>query len=495
MQTPLLTDLYQLTMAQAAVRTGRAREHGVFQLFFRKLPFRGGYAVAAGLESAFEWLQDLRFSAAELEYLASLRGNDAGPLFDQAFLAQLRDLHLELAIDAVPEGSVVFANEPLLRVTGVLWHAQLIETALLNIINFQTLVATKAARIVQAARGRDVLEFGARRAQGDAALAASRAAYIGGCAATSLVAAGERYGIPVRGTHAHSWVMAFDDELSAFDAYATAAPNNCVLLVDTYDTLNGVRNAITIGERMRARGARLQGIRLDSGDLAWLSIEARKLLDAAGFTDTQIIASNDLDEHLIESLVQQDAAISAWGVGTKLVTAYDEPALTGVYKLSMVRAGDDPSSAFVPRIKLSEQAAKVSTPGIQQIRRFRRGTRWVADVVYDLQLGCSDPCTMIDPFNPTRQRALDPSLEHDDLLVPVWRSGQRVSEAPPLTAARARVREQLEQLDPTVRRLVHPHEYPVGLCAKLYEERLQLIRAARAKSGGNRRPGGTPDTI
>lgn len=475
MLTPLLTDLYQLTMAQAGLRAGKPADHAVFHLFFRKLPFEGGYAIAAGLEQALELLEHYQFSAADLGYLASLRGDDAQPLFQEDFLRSLRDLELDLEIDAMPEGTLAFANEPLLRVRGVLWHAQLLETALLNIINYQTLIATKAARIVYAARGRPVLELGARRAQGDAALVASRAAFIGGCTATSHVLAGQRYGIPVRGTHAHSWVMAFPTELEAFVAYAEASPNNCVLLVDTYDTLNGVRHAIQVGEQLRRRGGRVHGIRLDSGDLAWLSTEARKLLDAAGFEDTQILASNDLDEYLIESLVQQGAAVDAWGVGTKLVTAYDEPALGGVYKLAMIRTG--PSGAFEPRIKLSEQTAKLSNPGFQQVRRFRRGERWTADVIFDETHGCGS--VMVDPLDATRQRVLRSELAHEDLLVPVWRNGARVAPRPDLQQVRARASEQLTGLDPTVRRLTKPHEYPVGLSADLYAQRLRLVQDAR----------------
>jgi nicotinate phosphoribosyltransferase len=339
------------------------------------------------------------------------------------------------------------------------------------------LIATKAARVVHAAKGGDVLEFGLRRAQGvDGALAASRAAYIGGCSATSHVLAGQRYGIPVRGTHSHSWVMSFDNELEAFETYAAAMPNNCVFLVDTYETLEGVRTAIAVGKRLREQGRRLLGIRLDSGDLAWLSVEARKLLDADGFEDTAIIASNDLDEHLIESLVQQGATVSTWGVGTRLVTAYDDPALGGVYKLSMIGRG---GGALQPRIKLSEQSAKISNPGIQQVRRWRRQERYLADVIYDEAYGCEMPATLVDPFDPTRQRLLSSELPHEDLLVPVIRAGKRVDPAEALHSIRARAARELARFDPGVRRLVNPHEYPVGLSAQLYAERVRLIQQAR----------------
>jgi nicotinate phosphoribosyltransferase len=477
MLSSLITDLYQLTMAQGYYRAGKLGDQAVFHLFFRRLPFKGGYAIAAGLESALEMIAEFRFLQEDLDYLASLTGVDGSPLFSPDFLEYLRELRLEVDVDAMPEGSLVFSSEPLVRVRGPLLQCQLLETTLLNLINFQTLIATKAARVVHAAQGREVMEFGLRRAQGvDGALAASRAAYIGGCGSTSHVLAGERYGIPLRGTHAHSWVMSFEDEREAFDAYADAMPQNCVFLVDTYDTLEGVRNAIAAGKRLRERGGKLLAIRLDSGDLAWLSIEARKLLDAEGFQDTGIIASNDLDEHVIESLVQQGAAITSWGVGTKLVTAYDEPAIGGVYKLSMIAHAGGP---LEPRLKLSEQAGKISNPGVQQVRRWRRNGRMVADVIFDEMQGCKMPCTMVDPFDPTRQRVLSPELLHEDLLVPVVRAGKRVDNGPNVHEIREHARRELAQLDPAVQRLVNPHEYPVGLSAELYTERVRLIQRAR----------------
>ena len=276
---PLLTDLYQLTMSAAYWKSGRAEQEAVFHLFFRKLPFGGGYAVAAGLADAVEFLRNFRFEADDLAYLATLTGNDGSPLFGPGFLDYLGKLRMTCDVDAIPEGTVVFPHEPLVRIRGPILQGQLFETALLNVINFQTLIATKAARVCHAANGEPVLEFGLRRAQGpDGAVMASRAAYIGGCASTSNVLAGRRFGIPVRGTHAHSWVMSFDTELEAFRTYADAMPHNCTFLVDTYDTLDGVRHAIEVGRALRERGSKLAGIRLDSGDLAWLSVEARKLL-------------------------------------------------------------------------------------------------------------------------------------------------------------------------------------------------------------------------
>lgn len=368
-QSPLLTDLYQLTMAAAYWKCGRAEDEAVFHLFFRRTPFGGSYAIAAGLGDAVEWLRHYRFSAEDLAYLGSMQGRDGSPLFESAFLDYLGDLRLTVDIDAMPEGTLAFAHEPLLRVRGPLVQGQLLETALLCILNYQTLVATKAARVCQATRGEPVLEFGLRRAQGpDGAMSASRAAFIGGCAATSNVLAGQRFGIPVRGTHAHSWVMSFESEREAFQAYARAMPHNSTFLVDTYDTLGGVREAIEAGRWLRERGHEMNGIRLDSGDLAELSIAARGLLDAAGFPNATIVASNDLDEHLIESLKQQGARISLWGVGTKLVTAYDQPALGGVYKLGAIHRAD---GGWDHKVKLSEQPVKISNPGVLQVRRFR----------------------------------------------------------------------------------------------------------------------------
>lgn len=477
----LLTDLYQLTMAQGYFLSGRAEDEAVFHLFFRKPPFGGGYTVACGLADVVEYLDGLRFSDGDLAYLSELQGDDGKPLFAERFLARLQGLGLRLDVDAVPEGTVVFPHEPLVRVRGPILEGQLVETTLLNLVNFQTLVATKAARVCASAQGDPVLEFGLRRAQGvDGAVAASRAAYVGGCAATSNVLAGRRFGIPVRGTHAHSWVMSFDSEPAAFAAWAEAMPNNTVFLVDTYDSLTGVRHAIEAGRILRQRGFRLAGIRLDSGDLAWLSIEARKLLDEAGFPETVIVASNDLDEHLIESLKHQGAAIGVWGVGTRLVTSYDQPALGGVYKLAAIRTAGGP---WRHRIKLSEQVAKVSTPGVQQVRRFRdpQTGLFVADVIYDETLGVAAPATLVDPLDPLRRRTLPAHLEFEDLLVPIFRAGKRAHDPAPASKARARTAAQLAALSPASRRLLHPHEYPVGLESHLAELRTRLVLEARER--------------
>jgi nicotinate phosphoribosyltransferase len=311
----------------------------------------------------------------------------------------------------------------------------------------------------------------------DGALAASRAACVGGCAATSNLLAGKRYGIPVRGTHAHSWVMVFDDELEAFNSYADAMPNNCVFLVDTYDTLEGVRRAAEVGRRLAAQGHRLAGIRLDSGDLAYLSIEARKILDEAGLRDAAIMASNDLDEHIIESLKAQGAKIAVWGVGTRLATAYDQPALGGVYKLGALRSRD---GQWRHKIKLSEQAAKTTIPGLLQVRRFEADDRMVGDMIYDELLGVDARGQIVDVNDSTRRKQMPAAAAASDLLVPLLRAGQPAADAEPLEAIRQRVARGLERLHPTIRRFLNPHEYPVGLDVGLHELRQRMILDARA---------------
>ncbi len=476
----LLTDLYELTMAYGYWKADKRDHEAVFHLFFRNHPFRGGYTVAAGLATAMEFLRELRFSTEDLAYLATLCGNDGKALFEKEFLEFLGKMRLQCDIDGIPEGTVVFPHEPLLRVQGPLIQAQLIESALLNIINFQTLIATKTSRIVAAARGEPVLEFGLRRAQGiDGALTASRAAFIGGCAATSNVLAGRIFGIPVKGTHAHSWVMCFDDEIEAFRAYARAMPNNCIFLVDTYDTLQGVRNAVTVARELREQGHELTGIRLDSGDLAWLSIEARRILDEAGFPRTMILASNELDEAVIASLKDQGAPIACWGVGTRLVTAYDEPALGGVYKLSAIRG---PGEAWQYKVKLSEQAVKATNPGILQVRRYLHEGRAIADMIYDREMMIGDGLTMVDPLDVTRRKTLPPGVPCEELLVPIFRQGEQVYDAPALDAIRLRLQEQLAAFHDGVKRFLNPHRYPVGLELGLHERKMKLILGARGLS-------------
>ena len=473
----LLTDLYQLTMAYGYWKLGRAEQYAVFHLFFRRPPFAGGYAVAAGLQPALEYLQAFRLSESDIEYLATLAGNDEKPLFDAGFLDYLRQLRLSVDVDAMPEGTLAFGQEPLLRVRGPILQCQLLETPLLNIVNFQTLIATKASRIAAAAGDQPVLEFGLRRAQGiDGALSASRAAYVGGCAATSNVLAGKLYGIPVKGTHAHSWVMSFDSEVESFEQYAEVMPNNCVFLVDTYDTLEGVRHATEVGRQLRERGHEMVGIRLDSGDLAYLSIEARKILDEAGFPNASIVASNDLDEHLIENLKNQGARVAVWGVGTKLATAYDQPALGGVYKLGALR---DDDGTWQPKLKLSEQAIKTSIPGTLQVRRYVADGRMMGDMIYDEDRGIDDRRLIVDAKDPTRRKQLAGTSEATDLLTPVFREGKATTEPGPLETIRLRTRANLQRLHPTTRRFLNPHEYPVGLDIGLHELRDAMIREAR----------------
>ena len=476
----LLTDFYQLTMAYAYWKSGLERLEAAFHLFFRRNPFEGGFTVACGLEYAIDLFESLRFTPEDLAWLAEVRGSDGEKLFEPAFLDHLGSLRLSCDIDAVPEGTVVFPLEPMVRVTGPILQAQLIETPLLDLINFQSLIATKTARVVLAARGDPVLEFGLRRAQGfDGALGASRAAWIGGCAATSNVMAGRLFGIPVSGTHGHSWVMASDDELSAFRAYAEALPNNCTFLVDTYDTREGVRHAIQVGEELRARGHQMLGVRLDSGDLAWLSSEARKMLDEHGFQSARIIVSNELDEHLVASLKEQGAKISGWGVGTRLVTGHPDAALGGVYKLTAVRK---PGEAWRPKVKLSEQTIKTSVPGILQIRRYRSGAEAVADVIYDLGMPPEDGVTMVDPLDPNRRRPIPEKTASEDLLVPIFRAGRRVYDPPPLTSIRQRVSSELSRFHAGVKRFVNPHRYPVGLERNLHVLRTRLIVEARGSA-------------
>ncbi len=479
----LLTDLYQLTMANGYFQAGMRDREAVFHLFFRESPFRGGFTIACGLAAVVEYIEQFRFDGEDLAYLASLSGNDDEPLLDRAFLDFLGQMRLQCDVDGIPEGTVVFPHEPLLRVTGPLIQAQILETALLNLINFPTLIATKAARVVMAAEGEPVLEFGLRRAQGiDGAVTASRAAYVGGCAATSNVLAGRLHGIPVKGTHAHSWVMCFDDELDSFRAYARAMPNNCVFLVDTYDTLEGVRKAAEVGQWLRGQGHEMVGIRLDSGDLAYLSIEARRILDEAGFPKAAIVASNDLDEHLITSLKQQGAKIGVWGVGTRLATAQDQSALGGVYKLSAVRDDDGP---WQDRLKLSEQTVKVSTPGILQARRYSRAGEPIGDAIFDTRYPIRGECVVVDPVDPTHRKTLTGDVaggdSSEDLLVPIFRRGDRVYDVPSVHDARRRAEHQLATFHAGVKRLVNPHAYPVGLELGLHRRKTALILAARGK--------------
>jgi len=463
----LVTDLYQLTMAYGYWKEGIAEREAVFHQFFRQAPFGGSFAVAAGLATAVEWLRELRFDAEDCDYLATLTGADGRPLFDTEFLSYLSKLKFCCDVDAVAEGSIVFAQEPLVRVRGPLLQAQLIETALLNIVNFQTLIATKAARVCLAAGDDPVLEFGLRRAQGfDGGLSASRAAYLGGCAATSNVLAGKLYGIPVRGTHAHSWVMSFDNELESFEAYAGAMPNNCVFLVDTYDSIAGVKRAIAVGKKLREDGHQLVGIRLDSGDLAALSQDAARLLDEAGLGEVFISASNDLDEHRIAELKAAGARINVWGVGTRLVSGGPDAALGGVYKLSALR---DAAGRWQLKAKRSETRAKASTPGMLQVRRYSDRESISFDLIYDELHPPTDSWVGIDPQACDSDRTVGSEMPYENLLKPVLSQGEVIDSPASLEQSRLLLRSQLAKLPDRLLRLDSQERLPVLVERGLFE--------------------------
>lgn len=464
----MLTDLYQFTMMYGYFKEGMADTEGVFDLFFRpREPLH--YALVAGLQSVIEYVQDLHFVEADIRYLRSLQ------LFDEPFLDALRRLRFTGEIYAMPEGSVAFPGEPLLRVRAPLMEAQLVETALLTLINHQTLIATKASRVCYAAGADAVLEFGLRRAQGpDAGILGARAAVIGGCAATSNVLTGELFALNVAGTHAHSWVMSFPDELSAFRAYAKVFPDSCVLLVDTYDTLrSGLPNAITVFRELRDAGHAPAGIRLDSGDLAYLSKKAREMLDAAGFHEVGICASGDLDEHLIRDLKMQGAKINSWGVGTRLITSEECPALGGVYKMcAQIKGG-----VVQPKMKLSDNPEKTTNPGIKKVSRlYGQDGKAVADLLQlaDETIDESRPLTIFDPLSPYKRMTL-----HDftvrELLVPIFLKGECVYATPPVADIRTYAANELAGFWDEYRRVRNPHVYKVDLSDKLYALKQRLL--------------------
>ncbi|ADV67676.1 nicotinate phosphoribosyltransferase [Deinococcus maricopensis] len=474
----LFTDLYQLTMMHGYWRAGLHEQTATFDLYYRRNPFRGGYGVWAGLGDAVTFLERARFTPADLAFLA-----DTG-LFPDDFLAALADWRFTARVDAFPEGAVVFPNEPLLSVTGPLWEAQLVETALLNILNFQTLIATKAARVVGAAasspHGGTVLEFGARRAQGpDGALGAARAAFVGGVTSTSNVLAGARYGIPLAGTHAHAWVESFPSELDAFRAYAALYPDATTLLLDTYDTLaSGLPNALTVARELQARGHALRGVRLDSGDLAYLSRTVRARLDEAGFPDVRIVASNDLDEFVIESVIREGGRVDIYGVGTRLATGGGEGggALGGVYKLVALNGED--------RMKLTGDPAKASVPGLKRVWRGEGADgRLVGDVITRDRQTPRAGEAVSDPTNPLRRITLPEGASWRDPRVTVMDGGER-RWSEPLEAARERARTDLQRTPEGTTRLLNPHLYRVSLGAALAEDRARLMEQLRARMGG-----------
>lgn len=472
----LLTDLYELTMMQGYFKTEQEKKHVVFDLFYRTNPSDGGYAIACGLEQAIEYIKTLNFSQSDLEYLISLN------IFDEDFIEYLRNFKFTGDINAIPEGTVVFPMEPLLQVKAPIMEAQLIETALLNIINHQSLIATKAARVVWAAEGDPVLEFGLRRAQGpDAGTYGARAAVIGGCVGTSNVLTGKLFDVPVKGTHAHSWVMSFSSELEAFRAYAKKFPNACILLVDTYNTLEqGVPNAIKCFREMKDAGYELPGygIRLDSGDLAYMSKRARKMLDEAGFTDAIISASSDLDENLITTLKLQGAKINLWGVGTKLITSDDCPAFGGVYKLA---AETDANGIFSPKIKLSNNPQKVTLPGIKKvIRVYDKETNKIKADLIALEHEIYDETKDLDlwdPSAPWKQMKLKPDTYYlRELLQPIFVNGQCVYTSPKTMEIREYAKKEMETLWDEHKRFKNPHTTPVDLSEELYILRERMIR-------------------
>lgn len=490
----LATDLYELSMAQGYWKNGMTDLPAEFHMFYRHNPFGGGFVVWAGLQNLMEALAEFRFSPGDLEYLATLEDRSGGPLFEAEFLAFLEDFRFTCDVDAVPEGSVVFPNEPLIRVQGPILEAQVVETLILNTVNFQSLVATKAARTVLAADGDPVIDFGLRRAQGmDGGFSASRAAYIGGCVGTSNVMAGKVLGIQVLGTFAHSWVMSFDSEEEAFTAFSRSMPNNCVFLVDTFDTIQGVRHAIAAGMRLREQGHEMTGIRLDSGDLTYLSIEARRMLDEAGLTDAMIMASGDLDEWLIRSLKSQHARINAWGVGTRLVTADGEPALGGVYKLTAMKgAGEE---AWRYKLKLSEQKFKTSIPGVLQVYRCSDSNgKFIADVIAGREEDPAAVDRIIDPNDNTKSRTLRQAVSREPLLTPIFMAGEQVCQSPSLAAIRERAADQLQRLDPGHKRFENPHIYPVGLTPELNRIRDGMIARLRAENGHDNSNGNASHT-
>jgi len=465
----MMTDLYELTMMYGYWKQGMALNEATFDLFFRQTPDNSGYAIAAGLEQVLEYVENLHFSEEDISYLRSLN------LFEEGFFDVLRTLRFTGDIWAVPEGSLVFPYEPIVRVTAPIMEAQLVETTLLNLVNHQTLIATKASRVVHAAQGGAVLEFGLRRAQGpDAGIYGSRAAIIGGCVATSNVLTGQMYGIPVRGTHAHSWVMSFSSELEAFRAYADAFPEGVLLLVDTYDTLkSGMPNAITVFSEMRERGQSPVGIRLDSGDLAYLSVQARRMLDDAGFPDTKIFASGDLDEELIWDLRAQGARIDTWAAGTRLITSHNTPALGGVYKLSAERQKD---GVWHPRIKISENPIKVTLPGAKKILRIYKQDMAVADLIA-LDHEIIDPTKPLTIFNSveTWKRMTIEDYTIREMLVPVVRGGEIVYRSPALADIQKYCAQEMRTLWDQYKRLRNPHVYKVDLSKELYTLRHSLL--------------------
>ncbi|MFD0959316.1 nicotinate phosphoribosyltransferase [Paenibacillus chungangensis] len=472
----LHTDKYQINMMYAHWKQGTGDHRSVFDVYFRKLPFGNGFAVCAGLERVVRYIQGLSFGEEELVFLA-----EQEEAYDPAFLEELRAFRFSGDLYAMPEGTLVFPGEPIMRIEARVFEAHLIETAILNFVNYQTLIATKAARIRGVAGEDSLLEFGTRRAQeGDAAIWGARAAYVAGFDATSNVRAGMLFGIPVKGTHAHAWVQFHDDEQEAFDRYADSLPDGVTLLVDTYDTLRkGIPHAIATGLALRGRGKAMKGIRLDSGDLAYLSKQARRMLDEAGLHDVKIVASNDLDEHIIFNLKAQGAAIDIWGVGTQLITAADHPALGGVYKL----VARERNGTYDPVIKISSNPEKVTTPGIKDVYRIMNASTGKAEADYIMlkDEGAIDgtPLRLFDPVHPYLRKIVDNYIAFP-LLQPVFHDGELTYRLPSLAEIRTYHREQLEQFWPEYLRKLNPERYPVDLSEEVWQLKQSLLQKHRA---------------
>lgn len=469
----LLTDLYELTMMQGYFKTGNNRTV-IFDAFHRKNPCDGGYSISCGLDQVIDYIKNLHFSKEDINYLRSLN------IFDEDFLEYLSSFKFTGDIYAIPEGTVMFPKEPIVKVIAPIIEAQLIETAVLNIINHQSLIATKAARVCYAAKGDGIMEFGLRRAQGpDAGIYGARAAVIAGCVGTSNVLTGQMFNVPVKGTHAHSWIMSFPDEYTAFKTYADLYPNACILLVDTYDTLrSGVPNAIKVFKEMREAGIELKGygIRLDSGDLAYLTKKARTMLDAAGFEDAIISASSDLDEYLIDSLKTQGAQITSWGVGTNLITAKDNPAFGGVYKLAAVM-GDD--GKFIPKIKVSENSEKITNPGNKTVYRVYDADGMIkADLIAlaDEKYDESEPLLLFDPVETWKKTLLEPGeYTMREIMVPVFKDGKCVYTTPEVMDIQAYCKKELSTLWDESKRLINPQEVHVDLSRPLFDIKHKLL--------------------
>ena len=471
----LLTDLYEITMMQAYFKNNNKNKMAIFDVFYRKNPMDGGYAISAGLEQVIEYINNLHFTEDDINYLASLK------IFEDDFLDYLKNFKFTGDIYAIPEGSVMFPREPMLKVIAPIMEAQFIETAILNILNHQSLIATKAARICYAAEGDGIMEFGLRRAQGpDAGIYGARAAVIGGCAGTSNVLTGQMFDVPVMGTHAHSWIMSFDDEYTAFYTYAKLYPMACTLLVDTYDTLNsGVPNAIKVFKQMKKEGIELKnyGIRLDSGDLAYLSKKARKMLDDAGFKDAIITASNDLDEFLIASLKMQGAEITNWGVGTNLITSKDCPSFGGVYKLAAIM---EDGENFTPKIKLSDNSEKITNPGNKKIYRIykKENNKIKADLICleNETFTENEDMHLFDPHEPWKKTVLKAgTFTLKELLVKVFDKGQCVYHSDSVMKLRDFAISEMETLWEETKRFENPHQVYVDLSQKLYDIKISLL--------------------